>query len=73
MTPGTEVRLLGGTAAVVAGNRLVQREGRTDTHAETRAWQYHPESGLWRQVHFHRSLAGASAGLISASSGSRSS
>lgn len=56
MAPGTEVQLLSGTSAVVAGNRLVQREDRTDTLPETRVWRYSPERGLWRQVHFHRSM-----------------
>lgn len=72
MSPGTEVRLLDGRAAVVAGNRLVQREGRTDSMAETRVWRYAPESKVWRQVHFHRSPSGASAGLVSAAPAGRS-
>lgn len=72
MGPGTEVRLLDGRAAIVAGNRLVQREGRTDTMAETRVWRYTPDARVWQQVHFHRSPSGASAGMVSAAASGRS-
>lgn len=69
LAPGAEVRLLSGKTAMVTGNRLVQREGRTDTVAETRLWRFNDKNGLWQQVHFHRSPAGAG---LSADPSSRS-
>jgi len=54
------VRLLGGRAALVAGNRTVQRGGgATELLAETRLWEY--TDGIWKQAHFHRSAATAAA------------
>ena len=72
MAPGVTVCMLGPRAALVSGNCLVQREGGTEASAETRTWEYAPELGVWRQVHFHRSASGASAGLISAAKAGRS-
>jgi UMP-CMP kinase len=58
------VRLLGGKGALVTYNRLVQRAGGTDEFGETRVWVC-DDKGKWRQTHFHRTFAGASAGPVS--------
>ena len=59
VAPAAEVRLLGGRAAVVSGNRTVMRAAGPEVMGETRLWEYTPE-GIWRQTHFHRSSAGRS-------------
>lgn len=64
------VKLLSGKVAVVTANRVVQRPDRTDQYGETRVWHY--KEGRWQQVHFHRSPAGATAGLVSAVPAARS-
>jgi calcium/calmodulin-dependent protein kinase (CaM kinase) II len=55
------VRLLGNDAAILSYVRLVQRfddSGKPATYRseETRVWQR--QDGVWRHVHFHRSISG---------------
>jgi len=59
VSPAAEVRLLGGRAALVAGNRSVVRPSGLEVMGETRLWEYTAD-GIWRQTHFHRSSAGRS-------------
>lgn len=67
-----EVRLLSGKSALVTYNRLIQRpNGGTDEFGETRVWMC-DDKGAWKQVHFHRTFAGATAGLTSAVGANRS-
>jgi hypothetical protein len=67
---GVEARLLSGKSAVIAANRLVQRPDRTDQFGETRVWQV--QGGRWKQVHFQRAAAGATAALLSSHPAARS-
>jgi len=50
---GSNVRLLGPDAAVVAYVRLIQMGEKTAVLQETRVWQ--KVEGKWKNVHFHRS------------------
>lgn len=52
------VRRLGDFAAVVCFCRLVQHGLDVAVTEETRVWEFRPETGGWRLVHFHRSRPG---------------
>jgi len=55
------VRLLGADVGIVTFVRLIQMgESTTVAYEETRVW--HKVNGSWKQVHFHRSLAGKRGG-----------